>query len=225
MLGAPGAGKGTQAALLAERLKLAHVASGDLFRHHMRERTPLGVKAARYIERGALVPDELTVRLVEDRLSQSDAAEGAILDGFPRTRPQAEALDSMLARRGGRVAGALFIDIERDVLQRRLSGRWICRESEEHVYHERARPPKVAGRCDIDGAELYQRKDDEPETIRARLDKQLPPMYEVVDYYADAGVLASVDGDRAVSEVTEALLRAIAQAGAAELARAPSGSK
>jgi adenylate kinase len=153
----------------------------------------------------------MTVWLVEDRLSQPDAGEGAILDGFPRTRPQAEALDSMLARRGARVAGALFIDIERDVLQRRLSGRWICRESEEHVYHEQARPPKMAGRCDIDGAQLYQRKDDEPETIRARLDKQLPPMYEVVDHYTDRGVLTAVDGDAPVEDVTDALLRAISQ--------------
>ncbi len=211
MVGAPGAGKGTQASLLAERLGVPHVASGDLFRSHMREQTPLGKSVARYIERGALVPDKLTVRLVEERLAKPDAREGAILDGFPRTRPQAEALDAMLARRGARVAGALFVDVDQERLLRRLAGRWICRESEEHVYHEISRPPISPGRCDVDGAELYQREDDSPETVRARLDTQLPPMYEVVDYYTDKDVLTAVDGDGPVSQVTEALLRAIVQ--------------
>jgi adenylate kinase len=211
MVGAPGAGKGTQAARLAEHLGLPHIASGDLFRSHMREGTPLGLKASRYIERGALVPDSLTVKLIEDRLLRPDAADGAIFDGFPRTRPQAESLDAMLARRGGRVAGALFVDVDHEVLLRRLSCRWICSQSEDHVYHEVSRPPKVAGRCDIDGAQLYQREDDQPQTVRARLDKQLPPMYEVVDYYTDRGVLTAVDGDGPVADVTESLLRAITQ--------------
>lgn len=210
MVGAPGAGKGTQASLLAERLGLPHVASGELFRNQIREQTPLGKKASSYIDRGALVPDALTVHMIADRLAEPDAAEGAILDGFPRTRPQAEALDNLLARRG-RVAGALYVDIDRDELMRRLSGRWICSQSEDHSYHATAHPPKVAGKCDIDGAPLYQRDDDRPETVRARLDQQLPPMYEVIDYYADRGVLSAVDGDRPISEVTDALLRAIAQ--------------
>lgn len=211
MVGAPGAGKGTQAARLAERLGLPHVASGDLFRHELREGTPLGSKVRRYIERGALVPDSLTVTLIEDRLDQPDARDGAILDGFPRTRPQAEALDALLARRGGQVAGALFVDVDRDVLLRRLSGRWICEASDEHVYHEISRPPRVSGRCDVDGAPLYQRDDDQLETIRARLNKQLPPMFEVVDHYTEKGVLTAVDGDRPVPDVTDDLLRAMAQ--------------
>lgn len=211
MVGAPGAGKGTQAALLAERLGVPHVASGELFRSHMRRGTSLGKKAAAYIERGALVPDDVTVKLIEERLAEPDAQKGAILDGFPRTRPQAEALDAMLARRGGRVAGALFVDVDRERLLRRLAGRWLCRQSEEHVYHEDSRPPARPGICDIDGAQLFQREDDRPETIRARLDKQLPPMYEVVDYYTDRGVLTAVDGEPPVPVVTEALLRAMAQ--------------
>jgi len=211
MVGPPGSGKGTQAAMLSERLGLPHVASGDLFRSHIRRGTPLGTKAARYIERGVLVPDELVLGLIEDRLTDPDAAQGVILDGFPRTRPQAEALDALLERTGGRVAGALFVDVDRESLLRRLAGRRICSATEDHVYHDISRPPRVAGRCDIDGAELYQRDDDNPETVRTRLDQQLPPMYEVVDYYTDRGVLTAVDGDRSVAEVNDALLHAIAQ--------------
>ena len=211
MVGAPGAGKGTQAALLAETLGIPHAASGDLFRDHINRQTPLGKKVKAYLNSGALVPDDLTVQLIADRLSKPDAADGAILDGFPRTRPQAQALDAMLARMGGRVAAALYVDVDRDELLRRLSGRWICTSSPDHVYHAVARPPRVAGKCDIDGAPLLQREDDKPETIAARLEQQLPPMYEVVDYYADRGVLSTVDGDRPMAEVTDELLRAIAQ--------------
>jgi adenylate kinase len=210
MVGAPGAGKGTQAALLAERLGLPHVASGDLFRENIRDQTPLGRKVKAYVDGGALVPDDLTIELIVDRLSRPDASEGVILDGFPRTRPQAEALDATLARMGGRVAAALYIDVDREVLVHRLSGRWICSVSPVHVYHEAVRPPKVAGVCDIDGAALIQRDDDRPATIRARLEKQLPPMFEVVDYYSERGVLSTIDGDRPVAEVTDELLRAVA---------------
>jgi adenylate kinase len=211
MVGGPGAGKGTQAAALAERLGLAHVASGDLFRRHLREGTDLGRQAARYMERGSLVPDDLTISMVEQRLAEPDAAEGVILDGFPRTRAQAEALDAMLERRGTGVAAVFYLDVDRDELLRRLSGRWICRQADDHVYQLQTHPPKVAGRCDYDGAELYQREDDKPETIKARLAKQLPPMFEVVDYYADKGVLHTIDGDQPHAEVTESLRRAILQ--------------
>jgi adenylate kinase len=211
MVGAPGAGKGTQAAMLADRLGIPHAASGDLFRDHIKRGTALGKKVKSYLDSGALVPDDLTVQLIADRLARPDAAEGVILDGFPRTRPQAEALDAMLARQGGQVAAALYVDVERDELLRRLSGRWICTAAPDHVYHSVARPPRAAGKCDIDGAPLFQRDDDKPETVAARLEMQLPPMYEVVDYYADRGVLSTVDGDQPVDEVTDALLRAIAQ--------------
>jgi adenylate kinase len=211
IVGAPGAGKGTQAALLAERLDIPHVASGDLFRDHIKRQTSLGRKVKSYLDSGALVPDDLTVQLIADRLSQPDAANGVILDGFPRTRPQAEALDDLLARLGGEVAAALYVDVDRDELLRRLSGRWICSASPDHVYHDVARPPEVPGKCDIDGAPLFQRDDDRPATIAARLEQQLPPMYEVVDYYADRGVLSAVDGDRPMAEVTDELMRAIAQ--------------
>jgi adenylate kinases len=211
MAGAPGAGKGTQAALLSERLGIPHVASGDLFRDNIKRGTALGKKVKGYLESGALVPDTVTVQMISDRLAQPDAAEGAILDGFPRTRPQAEALDGMLAKLEGRVAAALYVDVPRDELLRRLTGRRICTVAPEHVYHAVYRPPKVEGVCDIDGARLYQRDDDKPATIEVRLEQQLAPMYEVVDYYTDRGVLSTVDGEQDVAGVTEALLRAIAQ--------------
>jgi adenylate kinase len=211
MVGAPGAGKGTQAARLAEQLGIPHIASGDIFRDHIKRGTALGKKAKTYMDQGALVPDDLTVQLIADRLAMPDAAEGVILDGFPRTRRQAEALDAMLGKKNdGGVTAALYVDVERDELLRRLSGRWICSQSQDHVYHEIARPPKVAGKCDIDGAPLFQRDDDKPATIQARLEKQLPPMYEVVDYYTDREVLCAVDGDRPMADVTDDLLRTIA---------------
>jgi adenylate kinase len=210
MVGAPGAGKGTQAALLSDRLGVPHVASGDLFRDHIKRQTALGKKVKGYLDRGALVPDDLTVQMIAERLRKDDATEGVILDGFPRTRPQAEALDRMLDRQSGRVAAALYIDVDREVLTKRLAGRWVCSASSDHVYHEIARPPKVKGKCDIDGAALHQRDDDKPATIKARLEQQLPPMYEVIDYYADRGVLNTVQGDRPMDEVTEELLHAVA---------------
>jgi adenylate kinase len=211
MVGAPGAGKGTQAALLAERLGVPHVASGDLFRDNIKRGTALGKKVKSFIDSGALVPDSVTVQMIADRLARPDATEGAILDGFPRTRPQAESLDKMVDKLGGRVAAALYIDVPRPELLRRLSGRWICTVAADHVYHSVARPPKVSGKCDVDGAPLFQRDDDKPQTVIARLEQQLPPMYEVIDYYTDKGVLFTVDGEQEIGEVTEALLRAIAQ--------------
>ncbi|HUR16396.1 MAG TPA: adenylate kinase, partial [Candidatus Limnocylindrales bacterium] len=210
MVGAPGAGKGTQAALLAERLGVAHVASGDLFRENIKRETALGKKVRKFLEAGALVPDDLTVQMISDRLSKPDATAGVIFDGFPRTRPQAEALDRMLDKKGVEVTAALYIDVGREELVRRLSGRWLCTESSDHVYHEVARPPQKAGVCDFDGAPLYQRDDDKPETIAARLEKQLPPMYEVVDHYAGTDVLNTVRGDHTVDQVTDDLLHAIA---------------
>ena len=147
MVGGPGAGKGTQAATLAERLGLAHVASGDLFRRHLREGTELGGQGARYMERGSLVPDDLTIAMIEQRLSEPDAAEGVILDGFPRTRAQAEALDATLARLGSGVSAVFYLDVDRDELIRRLSGRWLDRRADDHVYQAQTHPPKVPGPC------------------------------------------------------------------------------
>jgi adenylate kinase len=210
MVGAPGAGKGTQAEILAERLGIPHVASGELFRAAMHSGTPLGQTVRGYIEQGALVPDKLAIAVVLERLRQPDAAGGAILDGFPRTRPQAQALDIALARVGQRVAQALYVGVREAELRRRLSGRWVCRAN-GHTYHVIDRPPRRPGICDIDGSPLYQRPDDRPKTVQARLAAQLPPMYEVIDYYTERGVLTAVDGEGPVEEVAEALLRAVAQ--------------
>jgi adenylate kinase len=210
MVGAPGAGKGTQAAILAERLGIPHVASGELFRNAVRAATPLGAAVQDYLERGQLVPDGLAIQVILDRLAQPDAARGAILDGFPRTRPQAEALTAALARRGQRVDQALYVGVRESELRRRLSGRWICRAN-GHSYHAIDHPPKRPGVCDLDGSELYQREDDRPETVRARLAAQLPPMYDVVDYYTEQGILTAVDGEGPIDEVTDALLRTISE--------------
>lgn len=207
MVGAPGAGKGTQGQLLARSLGLVTISTGDLFRAALRDGTALGAEVRKYVEKGTLVPDPVTLRVVEERLSQPDAARGVVLDGFPRTRGQAEALDSMLARDRSRVAAALYVQVETPELVRRLAGRRVCSGPGQHVYHLDSRPPLTPGVCDVDGTPLVQRNDDKPETIRARLDRQLPPMYEVVDHYQGTGVLHAVRGDRPMDEIAEELLR------------------
>jgi adenylate kinase len=208
LLGAPGAGKGTQAHVLARHLGLPRVATGDLFRAAARDGTPLGIAAQAYMERGELVPDEITIGMLLERLEAPDAERGVILDGFPRNRPQADALDRALADRGAAVDAALLVDVPADELLRRLSGRWLC-SAAGHTYHETAYPPRVPGVCDIDGSALVQRDDDRPEIVQARLDKQLGALADVVEHYRSAGVLRTVDGLRPIAAVTNDLLDAI----------------
>jgi adenylate kinase len=188
------------------------VSTGELFREALRDGTPLGDQVRAYVEKGRLVPDEVTIEVVTRRLSRDDAAAGAILDGFPRTRAQAEALDDILAGTGDRVVAALYVEVPSDALVGRLSGRLTCSDDDQHVYHVTARPPRHPGVCDLCGAPLVRRKDDEPETIRTRLDRQLPPMYEVIDHYAEAGVLFAVPGDQPAEQVTQDLLHSLAGA-------------
>jgi adenylate kinase len=207
MVGAPGAGKGTQAQRLAEALDLVTISTGDLFRAALREGTPLGSEVRKYVEKGTLVPDPVTLRVVEERLAQPDAVHGVVLDGFPRTRPQAEALDKMLAHDQSKVSAALYIEVEAAELVRRLAGRRVCSGPGQHVFHLDSRPPARPGICDHDGTKLVQRNDDKPETVRARLSRQLPPMYEVVDHYQGTGVLHAVRGDRPMDEIAAELLR------------------
>jgi adenylate kinase len=209
MVGPPGAGKGTQAERLAERLDIPQVSTGDLFRSALRDGSQLGQEVRGYLEGGALVPDELTVKVVAKRLAQPDAQKGAILDGFPRTRPQAQALDRLLATTGDRVRAALYIEVDLDELVGRMSGRRVCTGPDHHIYNIVSKPPKVDGRCDLDGTPLEQRPDDRPEVVSARKAKQLPPMYDVVDHYAERGVLCAVQGDQGIDKVTDELMRVV----------------
>jgi len=219
LLGAPGAGKGTQAQILSERLGLAHVATGDLFRAAVRDETPLGAVAKGYMDRGELVPDAVTVEMLLERLARPDASAGILLDGFPRNTAQAEVLDRALADAGGRVDVAPFIEVPEADLVARLGGRWICRAG-GHPYHEQTRPPRRPGVCDVDGSDLYQRADDQPATVQARLRQQLGALDDVVNHYRGHGVLRTVDGRRPIEQVTGDLLGAIVPATTAE-ARGP----
>jgi adenylate kinase len=212
LLGAPGAGKGTQAPLLSDRLGIPVVATGDLFRAAVRDGTPLGIEARRYMDAGQLVPDEVTVRLLLERLGRPDAGAGVILDGFPRTAVQAAALDEALAGRGARVSAAVLVDVPSAELIRRMSGRWVCRGA-GHPYHETSSPPRVAGICDLDGSELYQRADDQPDTIRNRMAQQLGALAEVIEHYRASGTLSTVDGLSGIAEVAAAIDVALAAAG------------
>jgi adenylate kinase len=208
LLGAPGAGKGTQATILAQRLGLPHVATGDLFRAAARAGTALGREAQRYMERGELVPDAITVDMLIERIDRPDAREGVILDGFPRSRNQAEALEAALLARGVQVERVLLVDVPAEDLVGRLSGRWVCRLA-GHPFHVVTNPPLIPGICDVDGSPLEQREDDRPEVVRSRLARQLPPMQSVVEYYRARGVLRTVDGRQPIEDVTRDLIAAV----------------
>jgi adenylate kinase len=207
LLGAPGAGKGTQAPVLASRLGVPVLASGDLLRTAVAARTPLGAVADRYMSRGQLVPDDTIVDIFLERLAADDADDGAILDGFPRTRGQAEALDRALENGGKRVDLALFIDVPEEDLVMRMASRRIC-AANGHVYNIASNPPAVPGVCDLDGSELVQRVDDREETVRQRMTQQIPPLRDVVDHYRETGVLRTIDGLRPIDDVTAGLMAA-----------------
>lgn len=207
LLGPPGAGKGTQAARIAEREGLAHISTGDMFRDAVREGTELGQLAKSYMDRGELVPDDVTIRMLLERLRRPDARKGFVLDGFPRNVAQARALDEALSAEGLAIDLALHISVSDDELVRRLSGRWMCRQCGA-IYHETNNPPAVAGRCDRCGGELYQRDDDRPDVVRARLEKQKPPA-DLLAYYREAGKLVDVNGEQDLDAVTQSLLEAI----------------
>jgi adenylate kinase len=209
LLGPPASGKGTQAARLREDLNLPHVASGDLFRENLKNETELGLKAKTYMDRGALVPDDVTIAMVMDRLARPDCANGALLDGFPRTIAQAKALDDALAEQGYRITSALNITVPDEVLVERVSGRRLCRTCGES-YHIMFRRPKQDGVCDKDGGELYQRDDDMPDTVRERLKVYWDQTSPLIDHYRAQRVLVEVDGDQPIDAVTEDLRAALA---------------
>ncbi|MGD2026446.1 MAG: adenylate kinase [Anaerolineales bacterium] len=205
MLGAPGAGKGTQAKRLSKQLDLPHISSGDLFRENIKNETELGKLASSYMEKGELVPDNVTISMVKDRLSRPDCARGAILDGFPRTAAQAKALDEMLAELGYQLDLVPLIEVPESVLMERLTGRWTCREN-GHIFHTLFNPPQQPGVCDIDGSELYQRPDDTPETVKNRIQVYFEQTAPLIDYYKSTGVLKEIDGNQPIEQVTEELL-------------------
>jgi adenylate kinase len=208
LLGPPGAGKGTQAANLSQRLRVPHVSSGDLFRENIRGKTELGQLAEGYISRGQLVPDEVTIAMIRERLARPDALEGALLDGFPRTPEQALALGRLAKEVGGDVRAVVYLRVPEDVLIGRLTGRWTCR-AQGHVYHERHHPPKVAGICDLDGSELIQRDDDRQETVMRRLSVYRAQTELLIDHYRRAGLLVEVDGNQPEAGVTASMMSAL----------------
>ncbi len=208
LVGAQGSGKGTQAEMLSQALGVPHVASGDLFRKAFDDKTELGIKAKVYIDRGELVPDDLTVAMVLKRLEEPDCSQGALFDGFPRTVAQAEVLDKGLQGVGKQIDLEIYLQVPREELLKRLSGRYICRAN-QHVYNIYSRQPKVAGVCDIDGSELYQRSDDTGEAVQKRLDIFFNETIQLLDYYENQKKLVEVDGNQEIDLVQQSLLDVI----------------
>lgn len=211
LLGPPGAGKGTQAVRLAEALGVPHVSSGDLFRENLKQQTELGKRAQVYINQGELVPDDVTIGMIRERVSREDCcADGAILDGFPRTPVQAEALDQILADLDTTLKAVYYISVSEDELVERLTGRRMCRDA-GHIYHLRYNPPREPGVCDIDGSELYQREDDRPETVIQRIRVYQQQTMPLIEYYRKRGLLVEVDGEQHIEQVTRSLLKAVGE--------------
>jgi len=210
-LGAPGAGKGTQAAELARELKLEHVATGDLFRQALERGSELGIKAKYYMEKGVLVPNQITIDMVLERLSATDCAGGAIIDGFPRNLEQAEALDKASTLEGKTIDTVIYIKVAEEELLRRLSGRWICRRCQA-PYHATDSPPRVWGKCDKCGGELYQRPDDNEVSVKKRLEVYFAETAPLIDYYTRGGKLLEIDGEGGVAEVAKRIKTALPEA-------------
>jgi adenylate kinase len=208
LLGLPGAGKGTQASRLKESTGLAHISSGDLFRENIGQGTELGRKAREYVDQGALVPDEITIAMILDRIARPDAERGFMLDGFPRTMQQAEALDEALGRQDRQIDRAVYIRVSTEELVRRLAGRWTCPKCQA-VYHEVNQPPKAAGVCDSCGSALTQREDDRPDVVRKRIEIQFANLTPLVRYYDGQGKLVEVDGERDPDAVTNDIAGAL----------------
>jgi adenylate kinase len=208
LLGPPGVGKGTQAKILSERSGLAHISSGDLFRENIKNQTELGKLAQTYMSQGELVPDDVTIAMIRDRLSRPDCKAGAILDGFPRTPAQAEALEKMLSEFHGQVDAVPLITASEGVLKERLNDRWTCR-AVGHIFNAKSNPPKNTGICDYDGSDLYQRDDDQAETVIHRIQVYLDQTLPLISHYRDHGKLIEIDGMQSIEHVTQNLLHAL----------------
>ena len=204
MLGAPGAGKGTQAVKIAEKYKIPHISTGDIFRANIKNGTELGMEAKKYMDQGLLVPDELTVRILLDRVAQDDCKNGYVLDGFPRTIPQAEVLDSELTKLGDHIDYAINVDVPDENIVKRMSGRRACLTCGA-TYHIEHVPPKKEGICDVCGSELVLRDDDKPETVKNRLNVYHEQTQPLIDFYTEKGVLKTVDGTVPMEEVFAAI--------------------
>ena len=205
LLGAPGAGKGTQADILSQKMGFPHIASGDLFRQNLEKRTELGLSAKTYMEKGELVPDEITIKMIQERITASDCISSCLLDGFPRTLDQAKALDKALAAQGKSVNKAIYVKVPDEELIKRLSGRWICRNCQT-PYHIVTSPPKVPGICDKCGGELYQRPDDKEETVKERLKVFFSQTIPMIDYYQTQNKLVEVNGNSGIEEVAQEII-------------------
>ena len=208
LLGAPGSGKGTQAGLAAEQLGISHVASGDLFRAAVNRGNELGNQVKSYMEKGLLVPDDVTIKMIMERISRPDCASGFMFDGFPRTLEQAKALDRAMGERGAQIDRVIYINVTVNELVRRLSGRFICRECQT-PYHMVSSPPKTPGKCDRCGGELYQRSDDNPETVKKRIDVYLADTAPLIDYYRASGKLVEVSGEGDIDDISRNLIQAV----------------
>ena len=208
VMGPPGAGKGTQAIRVSEALGIPHISSGDLFRENLKEQTELGKEAQAFMNRGELVPDQVTIAMVKERIQRPDCEAGGVLDGFPRTVAQAEALEAMLAEAGAAIENAIQIKVPEERIIERMSGRRVC-EAEGHVYHLVHNPPSQADVCDIDGSPLYQRDDDQPETVRNRFRVYEEQTAPVLHFYEARDILIEVDGDLPIEEVTDGIMRAL----------------
>lgn len=208
MLGAPGAGKGTQADLLSQETNLPHIASGDLFRQALEKRTDVGLSAKTYMDKGELVPDEITIKMILERIGQPDCARGCVFDGFPRTLRQAKVLDKALKEQGRSIDRAIYMEVPNKELVRRLSGRWLCRACQA-PYHVTNSPPRTPGKCDKCGGELYQRPDDREETVKERLDVFLAQTVPILDYYKKQGKLIRVDGNLGMQGVAGEIVSAL----------------
>jgi adenylate kinase len=208
MLGAPGAGKGTQADILSQEMDLPHIASGDLFRQALEKRTNVGLSAKGYMDKGELVPDEITIKMILERIDRPDCASGCLFDGFPRTLQQAKVLDKALEDKGKSIDRAIYIEVPNGELVKRLSGRWLCRACQT-PYHITNSPPRTPGKCDKCGGELYQRPDDREETVKERLGVFFAQTVPILDYYKKQGKLIRVDGNLEMQGVAREIVSAL----------------
>ena len=209
LVGPPGAGKGTQAVRLAEKLSIPHISTGDLFRANISQQTELGKLAKSYMDAGNLVPDEVTIAMAKDRMEQPDAENGFLLDGFPRNVSQAEALDRLLDEEGITLDAVLDLEVPEDEVVKRIAGRRICRNESSHVFHVTYSPPKKEGVCDICGGELYQRDDDSEDTVRTRLEVYHTQTEPIIDYYKAQGLVVTISSLGPVDEITQRALEAL----------------